>query len=378
MNNSFKEKLHVDVPSINTLFSNIPNEANLLLSKIGIKNLPENVQANISDDKKYLNIQLKDTKTEKHLLFQFPLEKTDLSALNNRSDYQELINRYNMYINDYVDEIKKYATEERIYLKNRFPGLVFNIKIRTKSYDSYIRKMNENILENKDPYINDIIAERIILSAYNPDCNSNENNPDDISKYQNEYVLRHMCDEVAKALYDFRINTNFRMKKDLNKSSQQSEKNYITKDYIENPKKNGYESIHILMEHDQNKDFTYETQIRTFNMENLSKTSGEIAHKVYKPRVLNDLSTNRVPMYYEITSFNDSVGNPIIVSIPLQNRFYHFYNSERKKNNTSITYKKFRDEQYILENLLGKTFKSIRNDLNNVIENSRDDFDLEK
>ncbi len=349
-----------------------------MLSKIGINNLPENVQANISDDKKYLNIQLKDTETEKHLLFQFPLEKTDLSALNNRSDYQELINRYNMYINDYVDEIKKYATEEQIYLKNRFPGLVFNIKIRTKSYDSYIRKMNENILENKDPYINDIIAERIILSAYNPDYNSNENNPDDISKYQNEYVLRHMCDEVAKALYDFRINTNFRMKKDLNKSSQQSEKNYITKDYIENPKKNGYESIHILMEHDQNKDFTYETQIRTFNMENLSKTSGEIAHKVYKPRVLNDLSTNRVPMYYEITSFNDSVGNPIIVSIPLQNRFYHFYNSERKKNNTSITYKKFRDEQYILENLLGKTFKSIRNDLNNVIEISHDDFDLEK
>ena len=37
----------------------------------------------------------------------------------------------------------------------------FNIKIRIKSYDSYINKLNENILKGKDPYINDIMYSSI-------------------------------------------------------------------------------------------------------------------------------------------------------------------------------------------------------------------------
>lgn len=377
-NNTFKNNLHVDVPTIDFSSSNSSNSTNLLLSKLGLLPIPENVQAHISEDNKYLNIKLKDSPTEKHLLFQFPIEETNFSTLKSREDYQELIDRYNLYINDYADEIKKYATMERAYLQKRFPELVFNIKIRIKSYDSYIRKLNENILEGKSPYINDIIAERIILSEYTNNEERNllkekyANNKEIMNELyaQDEENLRKMCDEVAKALYDFRIETNFRMKKDIVPNIANSDKDYITKDYIECPKENGYESIHILMEHKNNKDLTYETQIRTFDMENLSKTSGEIAHKKYKPRILNDLSTNRVPIYSEISCFSDEFGNPIIVDVPLENRFYHFYNSDKNDHSNlgnskkfQITYKKFRTEQYELENLLGIPFKQIRKKL---------------
>lgn len=359
---NFKTALKANIPQ-STNFSINEIQTNSLLLKLGLFPIPKNVQANISDDNKYLNIKLKDSSKEEHLLFQFPLEENDLCDLNNRFDYQDLINRYHLYINDYVDEIKQYSILERTYLQEKFPGLVFNMKIRLKSYDSYINKLNENISIGKDPYINDIMAERIILSEYNGS--------------QDEELLTYMCDQVAKALYDFRIQTNFRMKKDVDSNEAHSEKEYITKDYISYPKENGYQSIHILMENKNNKDFKYETQIRTLEMESISKTSGEIAHTKYKPRLLNDLSPNRIPIYYEITSFVDDFENPEIVTIPLSNRFYHFYNSEKtdhshlKGKSNPITYKKFRQEQYELENLLGMPFSQIRQKLRDLNINNK-------
>lgn len=375
--NNFKAALKVDVPNVTGSSSNNLDETNLLLLKLGLFPMPENVHAEISKDNKYLNIKIKDSSEEKHLLFQFPLEEDDLSALRNRPDYQELIDRYYLYTNDYVDEIKKYAMQERAYLQERFPELAFNIKIRIKSPTSYTKKLNENILNGKDPYINDIIAERIILSEYNANKErillkkKNANNKEILKQLneEDEKELRKMCDDIAKALYDFRINTNFRMKKDVEPNEANSEKEYITKDYIKHPKENGYESIHILMEHKDNKDFTYETQIRTLQMESMSKTSGEIAHNKYKPRLLNDLSPNRVPIYSEVTPFVDDFGNPEIIDVPFDNRFYHFYNSEKtdhshlKGKSNPITYKRFRKEQFELENLLGIQFKEIRQKL---------------
>lgn len=385
-NNNFKAALKIDVPKIKSSSFHNLDKTNLLLLKLGLFPVPENVQAEISEDNKYLNIKLKDSSEEKHLLFQFSLEENDLSALKSRPDYQELMDRYLIYTNDYVDEIKKYAMQERAYLQEKFPKLVFNIKIRIKSPSSYSKKLNENILNGKDPYINDIIAERMILTEYNGNKERNllkkkyANNKEILKQLyaEDEKELRGMCDEIAKALYDFRINTNFRMKKDIEPNEANSEKEYITKDYIRHPKENGYQSIHILMEHKDNKDFTYETQIRTLKMESMSKTSGEIAHSKYKPRILNDLSPNRVPIYSEVTPFVDDFGNPEIIDVPFDNRFYHFYNSEHtdhshlKGKSNPITYERFRKEQHILENLLGIQFKEIRQKLREISSKNKE------
>lgn len=355
--NNFKSSLKANI-SQNINSDTDCSKTNLLLTELDLFPIPENIEACISEDGKYLNLSLKETDNEKHLLFQFPLEEHDLPLLKNRPDYHELIHRYYLYINDYIDEIKKYAVLERKCINKAYPGLIFNIKIRIKSYNSYINKLNDNITKGKDLYINDIMAERIIISEYNGSTDEN--------------ILKDMCDKVAKTLYDFRINTNFRMKKDIDSNEANSDKEYVTKDYITNPKSNGYESLHILMENKQNKDFTYETQIRTLEMESISKTSGEIAHNKYKPRLLNDLSPNRVPIYSEVSSFVDTAGNPIIIDIPLENRFYHFYNSEKTdhsnltEKSSPITYSKFRKEQYELENLLGLQFKQIRERLREI------------
>ena len=75
MTNNFKESLKTDTkqPDFNSF--NIDS----ILNRIGISQLPEEVEAEISQDNKYLNLKLKDSPIEKHLLFQFPLEEIDLS-----------------------------------------------------------------------------------------------------------------------------------------------------------------------------------------------------------------------------------------------------------------------------------------------------------
>ena len=350
--NDFKNNLKVSIKNPTTQNNNEISDIDSLLKQLGLFPLPENVQATLSEDNEYLNIRLKDTDTEKHLLFQFKLKENDLSNLESREDYKTLLNRYSHYINHYINEIKKYAMQESIYLHEKFPNTIFNIKIRIKSFDSYVNKLSQNISENKNPYINDIMAERLVIAEHNGS--------------QDEKTLKKMCYRFAKALYDFRINTDFRMKKVIECNEAETDEDSISKDYIAHPKSSGYESLHILVENLNNPDFTYETQIRTLQMEEMSKNSNEIAHCKYKPRVLNDLSPNKVPMYSEITCFRDKFGNPIIIDVPFDERFYHFYNAETiyhsnlKESFPPITLKRFMEEQYKIENTIGMSFREIR------------------
>lgn len=358
--NNFKKNLKCDVSSNNSISSS-NFDKNSILSELGLLNVSENLQVSISDDNKYLNLRLANTSDDSlnHLLFQLLLVENQLSYLKNYPDYQDLLNRYQLYTKEYIDEIKEYALKENEFLKERFPGLVFTIKIRTKSYESYITKLDHNIENGKSPYINDIIAERIIITEYK-NCKS-------------EKVLKKVCYDVAKALYDFRINTNFRMKEDINSNRSNSDKEYITRDYIECPKPNGYQSLHIQMESKNNKDLNYETQIRTLYMESQSKSSNEIAHNKYKPRLLNDTSSLRVPSYSVIPPFpNPETGKYEVYDIPRNERFYHYYNTSLNNHGLSsskrtlpITYENFKNELYKVEKNLGMSFKDLRAKIRN-------------
>lgn len=377
--NNSKKTLKVIVPNITgSSFNNfnkndlhLSNKTNLLLFKLGLYPLPENVQANISVDNKYLNIKLKDTPDKKHLLFQFPLEESDLSALESRPDYNELMDRYELYTKEYVNEALEYACSESQYIQEKFPGLVFFIKIRIKSPDSYKKKLNEHISTGKNPYINDIIAERIILVKYNENeernfLKKNYANNEEILKQlykEDEDDLRQMGYEVAKALYDdFRITTNFRINKDVTPNKANSSEKYITRDYIKHPKKSGYTSLHILMAHKNKKNFNYETQIRTLEMDRFSK----ISHSKYKIELLNDLSLNRVPQYYIVSSFVDESRKPTVIKFNSEDCFYNFYNSDINDKSNPITKAKFEKEKSKLEHLLGLEFKQIREKLKNI------------
>ena len=111
-------------------------------------------------------------------------------------------------------------------------------------------------------------------------------------------------------------------------------------------------------------------------MENISKKSNKVAHTKYKSRPVNDLAAKKVPLYFEITSFKDEFGDPITINLDFESRFYHFYNSDRDSSAPSqtppITYKKFRKEQYELENLLNIRFKDIRQGLKHLESKNKD------
>ena len=353
--NDFKKNLQADIVS-NSNTSNIDE----LLKVLGLFPVPENMIINISSDNKYICFKLKNSNEsqDEHLLFQLPLKEKDLSALRSRDDYQELLDRYHTYINEYIDEVKEYASQESVYLHEKFPSLVFSIKVRIKSYDSYINKINENILAGKTPYINDIMAERVIVTGYKGS--------------EDEELLTQMCYEVAKALYDFRIDTNFRMKSSTSQNTAKTDKAYITKDYIAHPKENGYQSLHLLMQNKYNSDLSYETQIRTFKMESISKNDEKVSHKGYKPRILNEKSEKSIPLYSVITPFNDSSGKPIILDATFKERFYHFYNNVIRPSTNhiekqpSITYEKYKKELFEITESLGLSFKDIREKLRNI------------
>ena len=71
-------------------------------------------------------------------------------------------------------------------------------------------------------------------------------------------------------------------------------------------------------------------------MEKMSKTSGEIAHTTYKPRLLNENSISKLPTYTEITPFLDANGNPIAIEIPFDDTFYHFYGVQLSKHREQL------------------------------------------
>ena len=148
-----------------------------------------------------------------------------------------------------------------------------------------------------------------------------------IEKYEPKFEeyekkLQETCLEVSEELNKFRINSGFTLIKEKN--------------YIENPKDNGYQSIHDIMKNNLIPDCLFETQIRTLYMEKMSKTSGEIAHTTYKPRLLNENSISKLPTYTEITPFLDANGNPIAIEIPFDDTFYHFYGVQLSKHREQL------------------------------------------
>lgn len=309
--NNFKLSLKHDITPIKNLSQIDKN--NLLLQKLGLANISEALNISISPDEEYIDISLKsNNELPLPIVFNIPIHEKKLNNYYNHPQLEELSNRYESYSTEYKEKIKEYSIQERRHLQENFPGLVFNHKIRMKSKPSYEQKIDSNISKNKNLFIDDIIGERIIISEYNGS--------------RDPSVLQDACYLVAEALYDYRGETNFRMKHTNNNCKYKSDKIYLTKDYIKYPKDNGYESLHIKVEDRTNPDCVCETQIRTYDMEEASKKAENQAHSLaYKPRVIDDRAPLRVPKYCEITSFLDSDGNPTVYDLPIKYAFYNYY-----------------------------------------------------
>lgn len=328
MTNDFKNSLKV---------SNVHSMTSIsLIENLNLTDLPENIKINLSNDNSCIN--LCNTNFENPLVFNIPINEENFSVLYNNPRVEELLNRYKLYSTEYKDIITNYSISERKFIQEIFPNLIFNIKIRQKSEYSYKKKLNDRLKDdlNSNLYLHDIIAERIIISQ----LDKNVPIPNDDKEFEKyEKKLQETCFEISKALNNFRKNSDFSLIQEKN--------------YIKNPKESGYQSIHDIMQHNLIPDCMFETQIRTLYMEKMSKTSGEIAHTKYKPRLLNDVSISKLPVYTEITPFLDANGNPTAINIPFDNTFYHFYGVSLKNHRTQLNtvlpfIKEIRNSLYLL------------------------------
>lgn len=360
---AFQTALKQDVPNVINISSQKCSEKNLLLKKLGLDSLPENIEVSLSSDNTCINIKLKDTpKTEKHLIFQIPLREDHLDFIENHFQKDILYDRYSKYINKYRNIIIENAKDERTFLQKTFPNMIFNQKIRMKSQPSYTNKLDSNIQKGKNIFIDDIVAERIIISKFN-----GSEEPEDLEK---------ACYLVAEALQQFRKNSKFEVKTLSSIDSiYASDKPYISKDYIKSPKiSSGYQSLHITIQEKNNPDFTYEIQIRTFDMEENSKNNEKQSHLLYKPRYLNDLSISKLPKYTEITHFIDKKdGKCIAFDLSVDECFYNYYHLLSK--GIPINYKKYLKELTEIQKYIN--FENLRKKLrtlNTNIQKDREDW----
>lgn len=263
---------------------------------------------------------IKSKNSEKPIHFRIQAKNFDLSIYQSSPDYDMLNYRYDLYNTLYKDKILEQFMQERKFLQERFPNVVFNTKVRQKSKFSYEDKiiermqLNESLDEKhqKSYLLRDVIAGRHIVS-YIDDNNDTE-------------VLNKLCFDFEKALIKFREEEKNKDNFDI----------VLRKDYITNPKANGYQSIHLINQDTQNPDCTYETQIRTFDMEEQSKTDEKIAHDTYKPRIIDQYAPLRVPTYISISPFNDENGKSSVITLSLEDSFYHFYGISFSKYITEL------------------------------------------
>lgn len=270
-------------------------------------------------DKKDDFISIKSKNSEKPINFRIPAKRFDLSIYQSSPDYDILNYRYDLYNTIYKSKIIEQFIKERKYLQERFPNVIFSTKIRQKSKFSYEDKIIERMTANqylddsskKDYFIKDVIAGRHVI--------------DSIDGNDDPEVLKNLCFEFEQALKEFR------------ESEKGSDfRTVLKKDYISNPKENGYQSIHLINEDSQNPDCSYETQIRTFDMEEQSKKDEKIAHDTYKPRIIDQFASLRLPIYTSITQFNDENGEPIVYTSSIEDAFYHFFGISFSQYSTEL------------------------------------------
>jgi len=266
-------------------------------------------------------ISIKSKRSKKPINFRLPAKKFDLSIYQTSPLYNTLNYRYDLYNTIYKNKIIDQFISERRYLQSRFPGVIFSTKIRQKSKFSYEDKIIERMMFNqnsedsakKDYFIKDVIAGRHVI--------------DSIDGNDDPEVLRELCFKFEQALKEFR------------ETEKGSDFRIISeKDYISKPKENGYESIHLINESSTNPDCSYETQIRTFDMEEQSKKDEKIAHDTYKPRIIDQFASLRVPVYTSITSFVDENDEPIVYTSSLEDAFYHFFGISLSQYSRELDY----------------------------------------
>lgn len=224
--------------------------------------------------------------------------------------FDKLHNRYLKYIDAYKPIYFKHLESELTALHDKFPNVDFIMHARIKSFDGYTEKFERKLKEGKTGNVYDLYAKKYIIIS--------------VDSCTVEEVLTDMCYEFEKFLLDFN-SKNFA---DLPAKR---------KDYIEEPKANNYQAIHVTFQSKTHKDLFEETQIKTSRM-HLCADCGEANHRVYKSRA--EFNLKKVPVYFTSTDFKNKYGNYIVRELTSEECMNYYYGEKKDDATMASSYER--------------------------------------
>lgn len=200
-------------------------------------------------------------------------------------DLGACIDTFNSYKFGFRDIFFAQALDQHIAISKAFNDLDFYTVVRIKSFTSTINKLKQKGIEN----VYDIHGIKHVLRNVN----------------------KNYCYEIQHFLEKFYSLNNINLIDSR------------TKDYIASPKSNHYQAIHQSAIVPNENGRRFEVQIKTDLMEKIAKF-GEASHaNYYKPRVLGNYPTTKVPEYMIIRNNEDGSVSHLLT---FEECFQYFYN----------------------------------------------------
>lgn len=209
-------------------------------------------------------------------------------------------------------EFYKYMTKEYPYLAFTFKGRIKSLIRAEEKFNGYVSNFiydyycehgtypNVAEIRNELLHFKDFIAYRFVIAM--PKCHIVEGQ--DKTKIEKEYLYK-----IANALPNFLEARDFTVEfsnKPQKKYSPLMEENVrpYYRDYVENPKKMGYESLHITLFDNQSRSYV-EIQLRTKDMDDFSEI-GAANHQGYEERQKNHRSRRETIKEGECLYFDEA------------------------------------------------------------------------
>ena len=195
-------------------------------------------------------------------------------------------------IRDFYSECKPiyftYLKNEYNLLKKAFPDMEFSADARFKSFKSTFTKTLNQALKGKKMY--DYFGVRYTIQSVNGSTDPKE--------------LEDACRRVLEFL--------------MEKSPSTVEMKARRKDYISNPKDNGYQCLHSTRIHTISKPFYSEVQVKAAHM-----NTEEVDHRIYKP-VSESRLVKDIPDMFEYI-FDENGYCTEVTSLPIDKAFEKYF-----------------------------------------------------
>lgn len=238
-------------------------------------------------------------------------------------EHSNLLLRYKNYLsrNDFLDSVSDDMTQFRKQIVDKYSDITLTISGRIKSIIRVEQKFNGYIIEFCSNYYHkyktfpseeemskylqrfrDLIAYRIIVSVPEQCLKGRDKN-----KIEVDYVYKianNLPSFFTKRGYSIEYASSVVGVSTIRKRSKllQENRRYF-KDYIVQPKENGYQSLHIALIDNHSHFANIEIQLRTFDMDCFAELDENVNHSAYESTQNDTRTKSRLP--FGICSYYD-------------------------------------------------------------------------